>query len=79
VQRWPADFDAVAATSFTNYGTHHGLAQMWLFQATHKDEASFIPEAKYPMIHEAASSRIRPTARSIRARFAARAPTRRTA
>jgi feruloyl esterase len=54
VQRWPGDFDAVAATSFTNYGTHHGLAQMWLFQATHKDEASFIPAAKYPMIHEAA-------------------------
>jgi feruloyl esterase len=53
VQRWPGDFDAVAATSFTNYGTHHGLAQMWLFQATHKDEASFIPVSKYPMIHEA--------------------------
>jgi len=56
VQRWPGDFDAVAATSFTNYGTHHGLAQMWLFQATHNDEASFIPASKYPMIHEAALS-----------------------
>ena len=54
VQRWPGDFDAVAATSFTNYGTHHGLAQMWLFQATHTSEASFIPESKYPMIHDAA-------------------------
>jgi feruloyl esterase len=53
VQRWPADFDAAAATSFTNYGTHHGLAQMWLFQATHKDKASFIPPAKYPMLHQA--------------------------
>jgi Tannase and feruloyl esterase len=53
VQRWPTDLDAVVATGMTNYGTHHGLAQMWLFQATHKDEKSFIPESKYPMLHDA--------------------------
>jgi feruloyl esterase len=53
VQRWPADLDAVAATSFTNYGTHHGLAQMWLFQATHATPDSFIPPAKYDMLHKA--------------------------
>jgi feruloyl esterase len=53
VQRWPADLDAVVATGMTNYGTHHGIAQMWLYQATHRDEASFIPESKYPMLHAA--------------------------
>jgi tannase/feruloyl esterase len=54
VQRWPADLDAAGAVGATNYGTHHGIAQMWLYWATHKDEASYIPAEKYPMIHEAA-------------------------
>jgi feruloyl esterase len=54
VQRWPGDLDVASAVGATNYGTHHGLAQMWLYWATHKDEASFIPVEKYPLIHEAA-------------------------
>ena len=54
VQRWPGDLDAVAATSFTNYGTHHGLAQMWLFQATHATPDSLIPPSKLAVIHQAA-------------------------
>jgi feruloyl esterase len=54
VQRWPGDLDVVAATGSTNWGTHHGLAQMWLYWATHKDEASYIPEEKYAAIHQAA-------------------------
>jgi feruloyl esterase len=54
VQRWPGDLDIAAAVGFTNWGTHHGLAQMWLYWATHKDEASFIPSNKYAAIHEAA-------------------------
>src|SRR5215471_1829854 len=52
-QRWPADLDAAAAVGFTNYGTHHGVAQMWLYWATHKDAASYIPAEKYPLIHQA--------------------------
>ncbi len=52
-QRWPNDLDAAAAIGFTNYGTHHGVAQMWLYWATHKDAASFIPAEKYPLIHRA--------------------------
>ena len=54
VQRWPNDLDVVAATGSTNYGTHHGLAQMWLYWATHRDTASYIPEEKLPAIHRAA-------------------------
>jgi feruloyl esterase len=54
VQRWPNDLDVVAATGSTNYGTHHGLAQMWLYWATHRDAASYIPEEKLPAVHRAA-------------------------
>jgi feruloyl esterase len=54
VQRWPQDLDVASAVGATNYGTHHGLAQMWLYWATHKDAASYIPPEKYPAIHEAA-------------------------
>jgi feruloyl esterase len=54
VQRFPDDLDAVSAVGFTNYGTHHGVAQMWVYQATHKTPASYIPPSKYPLIHRAA-------------------------
>jgi Tannase and feruloyl esterase len=54
VQRHPEDLDAAAAVGFTNYGTRHGIHQMWVYQATHKTPASYIPPAKYPLIHGAA-------------------------
>jgi feruloyl esterase len=54
VQRWPADLDAASSIGFTNYGTHHGVAQMWVYQATHKTPASYIPPSKYPLINQAA-------------------------
>jgi feruloyl esterase len=54
VQSWPADLDAAAATGIVYYSTHHGIAQMWVYQATHKSEASYIPPSKYPMIHQGA-------------------------
>jgi feruloyl esterase len=54
VQRFPADLDAASSIGFTNVGTHHGVAQMWVYQATHKTPASYIPPSKYPLIHQAA-------------------------
>jgi feruloyl esterase len=54
VQSWPADLDAAAATGIVYFSTHHGIAQMWVYQATHKTEASYIPPSKYPMIHQGA-------------------------
>jgi feruloyl esterase len=54
VQRWPADLDAVNAVGFTNWGTHHGIAQMWVYQATHKSAESYIPISKLPLIHQGA-------------------------
>jgi feruloyl esterase len=54
VQRHPEDLDAAAAIGFTNYGTRHGIHQMWVYQATHKTPGSYIPPATYPLIHKAA-------------------------
>jgi feruloyl esterase len=53
VQRFPADLDAAVAVNFTNYGTRHGIAQMWLYDTTHRSPANFIPAAKLPVIHQA--------------------------
>ena len=54
VQSWPADLDAAAASGIVYYATHHGIAHMWVYQATHKSEASYIPPSKYPVIHQGA-------------------------
>jgi hypothetical protein len=54
VEAYPADLDLATAIGFTNWGTHHGFAHMWVYQATHKTPASFIPKSKLPVIHAAA-------------------------
>jgi feruloyl esterase len=53
-QRYPADYDAIAVTGMSSYLSHHVFGQMWIWQATHKDEASFIPMEKYAVLHRAA-------------------------
>jgi feruloyl esterase len=52
-QRFPADFDGIVAGAPANYGTHLELHSIWVAQAVHKDEASYIPPSKYPLIHDA--------------------------
>jgi feruloyl esterase len=54
MQRFPEDYDAVAASGLDGHSTHHSLGQLWVWQVAHKDEASYIPPAKYPAIHQAA-------------------------
>jgi feruloyl esterase len=54
VQDFPQDVDAAAAVGFVYDPTHHGIGQWWVYQATHKDAASYIPPAKYRAIHQAA-------------------------
>jgi Tannase and feruloyl esterase len=54
VQDFPADLDLASAIGFTNWGTHHGIAHMWVWQATHKSPESFIPKDKYRIIHQGA-------------------------
>jgi len=53
-QKYPDDYDGVVVGGFAAHLTHHTFAQMWIWQATHKDPASIIPPAKFPAIHEAA-------------------------
>jgi len=53
-QRYPGDYDTIAITGMSPYLTRHTFGQMWIWQATHKDAASFIPPAKYAVLHKAA-------------------------
>ena len=53
-QRYPEDYDVIAITGMSSYLSRHTFGQMWVWYATHKDEASFIPPDKYPAIHDAA-------------------------
>jgi feruloyl esterase len=53
-QRYPNDYDGIIAGAPANNWTHLTAASVWVGAATHKDEASFIPPAKYRMMHEAA-------------------------
>ena len=53
-QRYPGDYDTIAVTGMSSYLTRHTFGQMWIWQATHKDAESFIPPAKYPVLHNAA-------------------------
>jgi feruloyl esterase len=52
-QRFPDDYDAIIAGASANPRTHLAFATLWIAQAAHKDEASYIPPAKYPAIHQA--------------------------
>jgi feruloyl esterase len=51
VQNYPGDYDGVVVGGFAAYWTQQTFAQMWPWQATHKDDASYVPPAKYPAIH----------------------------
>jgi feruloyl esterase len=53
VQRFPEDLDAAVSVNFTNYGTRHGVSQMWLYDATHRTPDALLPTSKLPMLHEA--------------------------
>jgi feruloyl esterase len=52
-QRFAADFDGLIAGAPANYLTHLHAQSLWIAQAVHKDEASYILPAKYSLIHNA--------------------------
>ena len=52
-QRYPDDFDGIVAGAPAANWTGRALASLWVAQAVHKDEASYIPPAKYPLLHHA--------------------------
>jgi feruloyl esterase len=52
-ERYPDDYDGILAGAPAIYASRLQGTQVWAAQAVHKDDASYIPPAKYPMIHEA--------------------------
>jgi feruloyl esterase len=53
-QRYPEDFNGIVAGSPGINWTGRSAQAVWIAQANHKDEASTIPPAKFPIIHNAA-------------------------
>ncbi len=53
-QRYPDEYEIIAITGMSSNLSRHTFGQMWIWYATHKDDASFIPADKYPVLHEAA-------------------------
>jgi feruloyl esterase len=53
VQRYPGDYDAIVAGAPANFAKRQTFGQIWLWQATHKDEASFLTAEKYQVLHKA--------------------------
>ena len=53
-QRFPRDYNGIAAGAPAAYRSHLLFASMWIARATLVDPASYIQPSKYPMIHAAA-------------------------
>jgi feruloyl esterase len=51
--RYPEDFDAIVAGAPAINFTGRSAQAVWIGQATHKDEASALPQAKFAVIHDA--------------------------
>ena len=54
VQRYPEDLDIAMVGGLDTDSTHHTFGQMWVWQATHNDAASYIPPDKYSVLNKAA-------------------------
>jgi feruloyl esterase len=52
-QRYAADYDGIIAGAAAIYTTHLQGAQVWSAEVVNKDEASYIPPAKYAVLHAA--------------------------
>jgi feruloyl esterase len=52
-QRFPNDFDGIVAGAPAVYWTGRAAQSMWVAQAVHKDESSYIPPSKYSLLHNA--------------------------
>ncbi len=53
MQRYPGDFNGIAITGFS-HKTRHAVWQQWVWDATHKDAASNLPNDKLALLNKAA-------------------------
>jgi feruloyl esterase len=53
-QRYPEDYDGIVAGAPAADWSGRALQSIWVAQALHREEGSYIPAAKYPAIHAAA-------------------------
>src|ERR1700722_2005901 len=53
-QKFPDDYDGIVAGAPVLNWTHRSIEALWVALAALKDEASYIPAEKYPLIHQAA-------------------------
>jgi feruloyl esterase len=53
-QRFPHDYNGIAAGAPAAYLSHLRFVSIWIARATLEDPASYIPPSKYPLIHAAA-------------------------
>jgi feruloyl esterase len=53
-QRYPSDYDGIIAGSPGLNWTGRALLAIWIAQANHTNEDSYIPPSKYPALHQAA-------------------------
>ncbi len=52
-QRFPGDYDGIVAGAPGLNWSGRAMQALWIAQAVHKDEASYIPPAKFKLIHDA--------------------------
>jgi feruloyl esterase len=52
-QRYPADYNGIIAGAPVNARVHQLIWELWVAQAVHGDEASYIPPAKYRSLNDA--------------------------
>jgi Tannase and feruloyl esterase len=52
-QRYPADFDGIIAGSPGLDWTGRAIQSVWVAQAAHKSDASYMPPGKYALVHNA--------------------------
>lgn len=52
-QRFPQDFDGILAGAPASNWTGRAIQSLWVARAVHRDETSYIPPAKYSLIHDA--------------------------
>lgn len=53
-QRFPEDFDGIVAGAPAIYASRQSAGQIWIWQATHKDAASYLTPPKLAVLHDAA-------------------------